>query len=334
MKKNSAKRKLIPAAAMLCISAAMLATSTYAWFTMNKEVSAVGMQVQARAEAGLLISEVKATTGIWDSQATANALPGTKLIPTSTKDGAKWVHANSTALDDEAGAASNSLSDNLSADGYTELSLKASQTTATSGSQAENNVYYADADNDSTFDNDENAYYVMYKYYLKVSDTSDTTLGTTANAQNLAIKSVTYNVTGTQQSPDLNKALRVGIAIGEKMYIYAPVYGSSEAIASYYVTDTYTPADTTNNTAASVTNTQVNALTGNAKTNTTLASLPAMDKEGTEVDVYVWYEGEDDNCQSDKITSTLDNITVSVTFALETLGEDATDPANNAFATS
>lgn len=35
-KKASAKKKLLPAAGSLLISAAMLGTSTYAWFTMNK----------------------------------------------------------------------------------------------------------------------------------------------------------------------------------------------------------------------------------------------------------------------------------------------------------
>ena len=50
-----------------------------------------------------------------------------------------------------------------------------------------------------------------------------------------------------------------------------------------------------------------------------LASLPGTTGEGTEVDIYLWYEGEDDNCQSDKITTSLDNIMVDVTFSLETI---------------
>ena len=36
--KNSAAKKIIPAVGMLALSATMLSTSTYAWFTMNKEV--------------------------------------------------------------------------------------------------------------------------------------------------------------------------------------------------------------------------------------------------------------------------------------------------------
>ena len=44
-KNVSARRKLIPAVAMLATSAAMLSTSTYAWFTMSKEVEVTGINM-------------------------------------------------------------------------------------------------------------------------------------------------------------------------------------------------------------------------------------------------------------------------------------------------
>jgi hypothetical protein len=55
-KKGSNFKKLIPAAGMLAVSATMLATSTYAWFSMNTQVTATGMQVKAQAEGGIVIS--------------------------------------------------------------------------------------------------------------------------------------------------------------------------------------------------------------------------------------------------------------------------------------
>ena len=42
--------KIVSAAAMLAVSASMLGTSTYAWFTMNKEVTVQNLAVQAKAE--------------------------------------------------------------------------------------------------------------------------------------------------------------------------------------------------------------------------------------------------------------------------------------------
>ena len=46
-KGSSTMKKLVPAAGMLMISASMLATSTFAWFTMSKEVEITGIQMIA-----------------------------------------------------------------------------------------------------------------------------------------------------------------------------------------------------------------------------------------------------------------------------------------------
>lgn len=54
-RKNSAVKKLIPAAGMLALSASMLATSTYAWFSMNKTVTATGISMTATVPNQLLI---------------------------------------------------------------------------------------------------------------------------------------------------------------------------------------------------------------------------------------------------------------------------------------
>ncbi|SHM59731.1 hypothetical protein [Ruminococcus flavefaciens] len=55
-KKNRTARKLLPAAGMLAVSASMLATSTYAWFTMNKEVQVNGLAMRTKVSSNLLIS--------------------------------------------------------------------------------------------------------------------------------------------------------------------------------------------------------------------------------------------------------------------------------------
>jgi hypothetical protein len=44
-KKGSTAKKLMPAAMMLAVSASMLGTSTYAWFTMNKTVEVKGLKL-------------------------------------------------------------------------------------------------------------------------------------------------------------------------------------------------------------------------------------------------------------------------------------------------
>ena len=55
--------KIVSAAAMLAVSASMLGTSTYAWFTMNKEVSVENMKVKVISESPyLLINEASASS--------------------------------------------------------------------------------------------------------------------------------------------------------------------------------------------------------------------------------------------------------------------------------
>lgn len=51
-------KKLIPAIAMLIISAVLLSTASYAWFSMNKVVTATGMQVEAKASSSLIITKL------------------------------------------------------------------------------------------------------------------------------------------------------------------------------------------------------------------------------------------------------------------------------------
>lgn len=55
-KNGSAAKKLIPAAGMLGISAVMLGTSTFAWFTMSKEVNVTGIKMTASVPSNIQIS--------------------------------------------------------------------------------------------------------------------------------------------------------------------------------------------------------------------------------------------------------------------------------------
>ena len=50
-------RRMIPALCMLLVSAIMLSTASYAWFTMNESVTATGMQVQAQAGGSMVIGK-------------------------------------------------------------------------------------------------------------------------------------------------------------------------------------------------------------------------------------------------------------------------------------
>lgn len=315
-KEKSNKRKLLGAITSLLLSAAMLSTSTYAWFTMNKEVEVRNLMVQAKAEGGLLISETSGYTAndIWDNIAnTVAEVEAAKvgLYPTSTANSTAWYHATSKSVNDAANATAGEASAQKS-DGYNLLTLSPSEIqTAVSGSNGKKEVFFVDS-SETGYDENDAKYYVKYTYYLKTSTEGTTSLGLNNGDQNVNISVV--GVTGNETSTDLNKSIRVGIEIGGKFYIFAPVSG---ATSSYYVNAAAT-ATTAIDSSSSTHDTPMTVATA-------LSSLPGIKQTGTPVYIYLWYEGEDANCKSENVTTTLDELTVNVEFKLVTLEANATD---------
>lgn len=102
-KKSKNTRKLLGAIGMLSVSAAMLVSSTFAWFSMNKKVSAQTMSIQAKsADPNLLISADNGTT--WANNLTTGenwtiVSPAEKLklvTPTAIGSTMAWGWAAST----------------------------------------------------------------------------------------------------------------------------------------------------------------------------------------------------------------------------------------------
>lgn len=81
-KKSSTARKLLPAFAMLTVSAISLSTSTYAWFSMNKEVDVTGLQLTAKSNSSYLI------IGDTDNLQTLQGSSANSTTLTFTGDGA------------------------------------------------------------------------------------------------------------------------------------------------------------------------------------------------------------------------------------------------------
>ena len=100
-------RKLIPAFCMLLLSAVMLSTSTFAWFSMNTTVTASGMQLSAKTDNAYLI--IKQGTSLSGNATTATSEVNASLYPvkpvttlTSTNIGTvtSWGTAKSTDPND------------------------------------------------------------------------------------------------------------------------------------------------------------------------------------------------------------------------------------------
>lgn len=93
---NSPMKRIAASATMLAVSAAMLGTSTYAWFTMNKEVKVNGMQLKTKVSGNLLIAESNSSDGNYKTDLTQSR--SALLEPASTADGKSfWYTVDASA---------------------------------------------------------------------------------------------------------------------------------------------------------------------------------------------------------------------------------------------
>lgn len=112
-------KKLIPAFCAMLVSAAMLGTSTYAWFSVNKKVEANGMSVTAKVdteyfvatttaptENKFVVPEGNATVATFTTAATNKVIPVAKASEKLTLNGTtitagEWYTGSVKTYDDE-----------------------------------------------------------------------------------------------------------------------------------------------------------------------------------------------------------------------------------------
>ena len=257
-KKNNTK-KLLGAIGMLSVSAAMLVSSTFAWFSMNKDVKALGMQTTAKAEDGIVIAAYTAAdettapaAASYADSANAYNLPSTekKLLPTFTNDGATWYHNWSTQYDN---------------------------------GQAYGDDGYVNVTSDTT-----NTYYLKNKFSIK----------SPGGDKAVYVKSITVSNPATTGLYD--ESIRVLIKSGSTVQIFnknGSSWTAETAAASQNTSDAITTDVTASPTVIS----------------SSIASILTATPAGTDVEIYVYYDGEDPACKSSNI-STFDTATINVTF--------------------
>lgn len=281
-KKSKNKMKLLSAVGMLTVSAAMLVSSTFAWFSMNKRVTAQTMSISAKSADPII--EISANGSTFANALTTGSnwtLPDTtdvklKLVtPTaiSNANAVSWGWASST---DHADAQKNKAT--------TAVSLSA----ATSPAATENNraAYLGDA----------NDLYVLTQKLTIRNVSADVA------ATNLVIDTVNID----KGSNTIGNAVRVLFVSGGKYAIYEPGASGTAAAAS-------TPQwlDSTN-AMTTGTNGPIVAATLAAKgTGTTPAAGSSVD-----VDVYVFFDGTDDDAYTDLATD-LSQVSIDFAFSID-----------------
>lgn len=95
MKKN--RRKLLSAIGMLTVSAVMLTTSTFAWFTMNKRAKVENLSLRATVSSNLLISPDNSSDATYDKELKKNI--SALLAPSSTVNGTDYFYTLDASAD-------------------------------------------------------------------------------------------------------------------------------------------------------------------------------------------------------------------------------------------
>lgn len=187
-------KKLIPAFCAMLVSAAMLGTSTYAWFSVNKKVEADGMSVTALAETQYFV--ISNTAGTFE---TNDANKGQKLTltenPTKVNPISFTAPGITTTTSGLTGVAANSwyTAQVDTYDGWTEsgtVKYTSLETVgaAASGEKNTSNVY------------SKTEYFVSYTFYVGLAETSSDFSGYlkfAAGAATNGVKIAGIKVSGT-----------------------------------------------------------------------------------------------------------------------------------------
>lgn len=302
-KKSSTARKLLPAFAMLTVSAISLSTSTYAWFTMNDSVEVKNINLTASAPSGIEISFGKGTNA--GTLATGDTYVGNLAVAPTNED---WTNVISFA------------------DYYTVSTLKPASSVdgksifATDGSNQSGKKVPVGATftNVSTLptlvtgDNAQtngtaNQYYIEIPVWFRSMADSSTNLG-------LAV-----SVIDADSGVALKTAARVALLSSDKNTsygVYAPT--GADYFDQYSVTNgAVNKAGTIAADGESAGATFYGAVTLKDST-ATLVTLPGKTEGNTygaeqQYFIRVWLEGEDVNCWNDNAGQDFDiNLTFSV----------------------
>ena len=324
--KNSARRKLIPAIGMLTVSAMMLSSSTYAWFTMNKEVEVTGMELKTKVGANLLIC----SDNVEANYSSLDLVEGRKglLEPVSSINGTTgsfWytVNANARGQKESAATITQYNEDTAVANAVAGKNKYDKKFNGTYGVKATTIPFTAD-DISMTDSADGAAYgYIDYVFYLKgTGDADDQQLRMTeCNLlyNGAAIASPAFGSDAAAAGVNIDRAWRVGVFAQNitnnggtgynavKSIDPASASGNQKGILALSGATYFTP------TQAQASASALGDVVGfkNGATGTAGVILDNdIDRGETayyKVLVRVWLEGEDDTCNSATYAALQDN---------------------------
>lgn len=296
-KNTSAKKKLIPAVAMLTTSAVMLSTATYAWFTMSRKVEVTGIKLTATTPQTIEISLGQATTsntlthGVEatapnsDDMWTHTAATGSvyqdfgKLIPVSSVDGFNMFYTEK--------ATENGKKVSDVPNPFTKAETAVGWEFKEGGKSAETGAVVNAAENDGS------GYYLDIPVWFRTTSTDAVTLGLEVEIKNSSdddTKSVLYKAARVAILPETKSAQKVFSETGAKYY------KDGKAVATAGATLAASYGDVSAATEATVTGGKVTNPDATTQVATVTASTGTGYGGAVKYYIRVWLEGEDEAC--------------------------------------
>ncbi len=289
--------KLIPALAMLLVSAVLVSTTTYAWFSMNNRVTVTGMTVKTRVSSNLLISEdtteANFTTAITQSR---SAL----LEPASTTDGeAFWYTTNANADGSITSGATYAAYDEV-----TSLAVADTNANKVRYDRDFNSKYAIETANSSAVPYGTAYAYIDYDFYLKATSTED--------AQKVAMNFCNLKYNGGTIT---DKAFRVAVLATD-----GAVDAATAAAAAQSLKAIIAPSGAAYQTASSgVTSSTAVAAVSDLGTAVVIGTLDQSQVKYYKVTVRLWLEGEDKTCTNATFVELTENYTLDLSFILSSV---------------
>lgn len=291
MKRNFSKRFTIAlTSTLLALSAAATAVSGFAWFTASNLVKVSGMNIQAEAEEGIVVAnETHAANDDWSDNITASHDgTGNTFVPTSTATTATWYHGLAAKFDDG--------QEDESVQVITPVDNIAANDPAPAYGTADDGIY-------GFFDGlNWKSVYLLNSFYIRSSSASALT------GQDIFVRDFQAKVGENAPAQDLSKGLRVAVVKHGQTnpVIVAPVDGADLTYdvgiaTSKEVTDfTVTAGSATTNSSSLVVDSNV--------------TIPATNANALQYDVFIYFEGEDENVKSSNLEASLEELSVQFKF--------------------
>jgi len=297
-------KKLIPALAMLLVSAVLMSTASYAWFSMNNKVNVTGMEVTTRVSNNLLIAPVDKTDATKEGNTDSAYVTGLhgqvsgRLQPISTVDGLNyWYTASSNVT--------------ANGDAKTDVYVQYSEETTLANATANKTAYDANFNLNEglTAPTADTVYYgfIEQSFYLKA---------TNADSVARTVYMMTCNITYEGGAlPSSQRSWRVALfvqdAVAETKQDAALTSSNLKSILGPASAAYFTDGKAISANAAPTVN--VSNLSAAA---TIDSAIPAGTTKYYKVTVRLWLEGEDNTCNNDTFANLTGAYRLNMDFAI------------------